>query len=232
MEYSDVDGLLAGGAGGASHSQACRSQRGRTLQGCPAGESLPLRILLCSLGSSISPRAPPSGFGMGLANGSAIVFILPAQPQPLPGGLSRCHPLWMLVLAPSSPYPFRSKGGTCYLLVLTVSGTFPIALPPSQSPLTFPFGRCHLFPAGTELIQTGRMGCRPLDLVFLRGHGSQVPPSPRLPTFPPVWPLRVPGLSRAPASLIYLLNNMQAQFPFVFNVSAFQWIRTSRLGFC
>lgn len=45
------------------------------------------------------------------------------------GWLSRCHPLWVLVPAPSSPCSFSPTGSTHSPRVLTVSGTFLVPLP-------------------------------------------------------------------------------------------------------
>ena len=105
--------------------------------------------------------------------------------------------------------------------------------PVTKSPRR-PSGRCHLFAAGAWT-DTGRRGrtSSPAAPVLPGGRGSQVLPlCLAVPAFPTARPLRVPGPRRAPASLIYLLNKMQARFPFVSNVSAFQRILTSRRGFC
>lgn len=187
--------------------------------------------------SASSPTVPSSlllGFGQGgcigdeKAGGRSVLSLLLSLPgHSLPDCLFECHPFWVLP-APSSPV-------LSGLAVVPLPCTpCPQDLSSSPSPVkspTFPLEDAICFP-GIRLIQTGRMGCRPLRPVSsLRPRFSQSQVA--LPAHaPPAWPLHVPGSRPGSASLIYLLNNMQAQFPFVFNVSAFQWIRTSRLGFC
>ena len=209
---------------------------------CGWRASTPLQIPLCDLAASPLHRCLPLTFAWVWSMGRFIGGVrrwreggpfpasLPAWPQCLPDCPLECHPFWVLVPAPSSPCPCRPSCGTHsrgYSLFLR-----PLGSPsPVKSP-TFPLEDAICFRQGSDWCKQEGWDVDPLDPTFPRGHSSQVPRLLRLPTFPPAWPLHMPGLRQAPASLIYLLNNMQAQFPFVFNVSAFQWIRTSRLGFC
>ena len=122
-------------------------------------------------GSASTPTAPSSDFCLGLVNrrthwgmrrrqeGGPFPASLPAWPQCLPDCLFECHPFWVLVPAPSSPV----LSG----LAVVPTPLYSLSPRPFQFSFTckephFPFGRCHLFPAGIRLIQTGRMGCRPL----------------------------------------------------------------------
>lgn len=148
-------------------------------------------------------------------------------------GLSRRHPLrfWYFLC------PFVLPGSPLVL----ISGC-PLPLSDSPSPVNRPIVNSPQLPLedaicflpGPGPIQTGRMG-RQLPRPRLVQRSWLPGPTAVLPSrcFRQPGPSVCQACAEPPSALfIYLLNNTQAQFPFVFNVSAFQWIRTSRLRFC